>query len=169
MPLSLALEHLTRPEFNVTTADVTVGLLSGLISGICVLFHYEVMSTTSRVLARVRFPRRLRIIVVILAMLVAHVVEVWMFALSFWWLSAWEQLGNLHGIGAQDALAFVYYSVVTYTTLGLGDIIPIGPIRIMTGTESLVGLALITWSASFAFLEMQRDWTEYCGGAPGAD
>ena len=169
MLLPLALERLMRPEFNVTAADVTVGLLSGVLSGLCVLFHYEVMSTTSRFLSHVRFPRRMRIIVVILAMLVAHVVEVWMFALTFWGLSPWEQLGGLSAIGPTDAQAFVYYSVVTYTTLGLGDILPHGAIRILTGTEALVGLALITWTASFAFLEMQRDWAEYRRGVSGPD
>ena len=159
--LLVALQHLIRPTFNVTAADVTVGVISGLLAGVCVLFHYEVMSTTSRMLSRVHFPQRLRIVVVILAMLIAHVVEVWIFALSYWGLYPWEQLGTLPGIGPQDALAFVYYSVVTYTTLGLGDIIPVGAIRILTGTEALVGLALVTWSASFAFLEMQRNWAEY--------
>jgi hypothetical protein len=28
----------------------------------------------------------------------------------------------------------------------------------MTGTEALTGFLLITWSASFTFLEMQRFW-----------
>lgn len=154
-------EYPTRPTFDVTAADVTMGLVAGLIALVCVLVHFEIMSTTSRVLSRVRFPRRLRIVVVILAMLVAHVIEVWIFALTYWWLYPQTDLGTLPGITEHDALAFVYYSVVTYTTLGFGDIIPTGAFRILTGTEALVGLGLITWSASFAFLEMQRDWKEY--------
>lgn len=28
----------------------------------------------------------------------------------------------------------------------------------ITGTEALAGLSLITWSASFTFLQMQRIW-----------
>jgi len=28
----------------------------------------------------------------------------------------------------------------------------------MTGTESLIGFLLITWSASFTFFEMERYW-----------
>ena len=50
---------------------------------------------------------------------------------------------------------------MSFTTLGFGDITPMGAIRILCGTEALVGLSLITWSASLAFLEMQRDWAEF--------
>jgi hypothetical protein len=52
----------------------------------------------------------------------------------------------------------VYYSAVVYTTLGFGDVVPGGAIRFLTGVESVTGLVLITWSASFTFLEMQRYW-----------
>ncbi len=33
-----------------------------------------------------------------------------------------------------------------------------GPIRFIGGTMALTGLVLITWSASFTFLEMERFW-----------
>ena len=161
------IEQLTRPVFNVTAADLTMGLISAAIACVCVLSHYEVMSTTSKLIYRARFPRRLRVVVVILAMLLAHVIEVWMFALTYWWLSPQMDLGTLPGVAHEDGLAFVYYSVVTYTTLGFGDIVPTGAFRILTGTEALVGLSMITWSASFAFLEMQRDWAEYRHGGLG--
>ena len=52
----------------------------------------------------------------------------------------------------------VYFSFTTFTTLGFGDIHPLGPIRFLTGIEALTGLVLITWTASFLFLEMQRHW-----------
>ena len=48
--------------------------------------------------------------------------------------------------------------VVTSTTLGYGDIEPFGILRFLTGIEALAGLVLITWSASFLFVEMQRYW-----------
>jgi hypothetical protein len=37
----------------------------------------------------------------------------------------------------------------------------------MTGLEALTGLVMITWSASFTFLEMQRDWPPPRSGSPG--
>jgi hypothetical protein len=51
-----------------------------------------------------------------------------------------------------------YFSFTTYTTLGFGDIQPIGDLRFLIGMESLTGLVLITWTASFLFLEMNRYW-----------
>jgi hypothetical protein len=47
---------------------------------------------------------------------------------------------------------------MVYTTVGFGDLLPQGAIRFMSGMEALTGLVMITWSASFTFLEMQRDW-----------
>ncbi len=52
----------------------------------------------------------------------------------------------------------VYLSASTFTTIGFGDITLSGPIRFLCGTEGLIGFILITWSASFLFLEMERFW-----------
>jgi hypothetical protein len=45
-----------------------------------------------------------------------------------------------------------------YTTVGFGDVSPVGPIRFLAGTSALTGFVMITWSASFTFLEMERFW-----------
>ena len=62
------------------------------------------------------------------------------------------------GVTQMGILDCVYYSASVFTTLGFGDIVPLGPIRFMTGTEALSGLTFITWSASFTFLEMLKTW-----------
>ncbi len=162
MSTSLAcLGALERPPFTVSTAHLIVFGISGLAALTCVLVHYEAMSWTSRLLPRMRLPRRARIVGLILVMLTALVVEVWIFGLLYWFLSGWPELGHFVGPLGNDGLDFVYYSVTVFTTLGFGDIVPEGPLRILTGTEALVGLSLITWSASISFLEMQRDWAEF--------
>ena len=63
---------------------------------------------------------------------------------------------------AADANLFdcVYFSASVYTTVGFCDIVPIGPIRTMSGTEGITGLVMITWSASFALMEMLKNWNE---------
>jgi hypothetical protein len=48
--------------------------------------------------------------------------------------------------------------VTSYTTLGVGDVYPKGLLRILVGVEALNGFLLITWSASFTYLMMQRYW-----------
>lgn len=96
-----------------------------------------------------------------LGMITAHVVEIWLFAFVYWVLDHFPSLGHLEGAFEDGALDFVFFSAVSFTTLGFGDIVPHGPTRVLCGTEALAGLSLITWSASLAFLEMQRNWTEF--------
>jgi hypothetical protein len=70
-----------------------------------------------------------------------------------------EAWGTLTGNFDGSILDCVYFSFTTFTTLGFGDIVPIGDLRFLVGIESLTGLVLITWTASFLFLEMQRYWS----------
>ncbi len=151
----------SRRVFALEGAHVLMLFISALVTILCVVVHYEVMSWSSRYLARLGLPRRMRIVALIFALLAAHVVEIWIFGLTLWVLDAWPSLGTLHGEFDEGAFDFIYFSATVFSTLGFGDIVPQGPVRILTGTESLVGLSLITWSASLAFLEMQRDWAEY--------
>ncbi len=150
-----------RRGFHVSGPQVFVGTVSAAVAVACVLFHYEVMSWSSRLIPRLGLVRRARIVVLILVMLATHVVEVWIYGLTYWLLDGWPSVGRLVGSFEEGALDFVYFSVTSYTTIGFGDIVPTGPIRILCGSEALTGLALITWSASLAFLEMQRDWEEF--------
>ena len=52
----------------------------------------------------------------------------------------------------------VYLSFTCFTTVGFGDVVAIGHIRFLTVLEALTGLVLITWSASFLFLQMEQFW-----------
>jgi hypothetical protein len=92
--------------------------------------------------------------------LTAHAVEVWMFAASFFLMHKAEGWGQLTGNFDGSFFDCVYFSFTTFTTLGTGDIVPHGDLRYLTGLESLTGLVLITWSASFLYLEMTRYWDE---------
>jgi hypothetical protein len=67
-----------------------------------------------------------------------------------------EYGGQLEGNYNGTLLDSAYFSFTTYSTLGFGDIQPMGDIRFLTGLESLTGLVLVTWSASFLYFEMQR-------------
>lgn len=160
MDPALLLEATRRP-FDVSGTHVLIGLISGLITIVCILVHYEVMSWAIATLPRTALPRRARIVGLILAMLVAHVIEIWIFGLAYWWLDGYPHLGQINGAFDEGALDFIYFSVVTFATLGYGDFAPTGPISILCGTEALVGLNFLAWTASIVFLEMQRDWVEF--------
>lgn len=145
--------------FPFTSHDLAVVFVTGLAVLACVLLHYEAFSGFQKVLSRVAVGvHRRRILFLMFGLLALHVVEVWLFGLGYYVLINGHSQSALLGLQSGGFLEFVYYSAVVYTTLGLGDLIPHGAIRFMTGTEALTGFLLITWSASFTFLEMQRLW-----------
>ena len=93
-----------------------------------------------------------------LGAMLAHVIEIWVFGVGYCYLTEFDQLGSLVGDFAPTLGDCGYYSFVTYTTLGFGDLIPKGPIRFLTGMEALTGFLLITWTASFMYIQMQQGW-----------
>jgi hypothetical protein len=125
----------------------------------CILLHYEVFTLLTRVLARLHVRvRRRRILLLMFGLLALHVTEIWLFGLGYWSLTSASELSRVSGATAGQLADLVYFSAVVYSTLGLGDLVPAGAIRFMAGTESLAGFLLLTWSASFTFIEMQRFW-----------
>jgi hypothetical protein len=129
------------------------------IIAVVIGLHYEVLRSCIRFLPAVTHRRRRRVIILILVILFTHSVEIWLFAIGYYALLRFESLGGVEGaMEMATVLDHAYYSGMVYTTVGFGDIVPTGPIRFMTGMEALTGLVMITWSASFTFLEMQRDW-----------
>nr|MBV6631296.1 two pore domain potassium channel family protein [Oceanococcus sp. HetDA_MAG_MS8] len=124
-----------------------------------VVMHYEVLARVNVLLPRWRqLPPRTRVLVVMITLVLLHVVEIWIFGVGIYAVNWMPSLGLIHGVERLELLDAVYLSATTYTTLGFGDLVPHGPIRFLVGTEALAGLLLITWSASFTYLEMQRDW-----------
>ena len=139
-------------------ANLTVVLATLLTVALCVLLHYEGLSRLSRSVSRSDSPRRRRVLYAIMGVLGLHVTEIWLFGGVLWLLLLWPDCGYLHGLTHAPLLDAVYLSAMTYTTVGFGDLAPVGPIRFLSGTEALTGFVLITWSASFTFLEMERFW-----------
>jgi hypothetical protein len=68
------------------------------------------------------------------------------------------RFGSLVGNVEHGISDFFYYSAITYTSLGFGDIAPQGSLRILAAVEAITGLVLIAWTASFAFVAMQSLW-----------
>lgn len=140
-------------------AAVVAGTFTAI--SLSVLLHYEGLLFVSRNLQRIGGPRHIKVLYGILSMLALHVAEIWIFGLTLWLLLHWPACGQIvssAGTGGLGLLDAVYFSAITYSTVGFGDVLPVGPIRLLAGTESLIGLVLIGWSASFTYLEMERFW-----------
>jgi Ion channel len=133
-------------------------LIAVVIVGLCVTAHYEALSACNRYLPVLSRRRRRRVLLLICAVLVTHVAEIWLFGFGYFLLARHTELGGLTGLVSHELPEYVYFSAMTYTTVGFGDVLPTGAIRFLSGMEALTGLVMITWSASYTFLEMQRDW-----------
>ena len=132
-----------------------------LVLSIIITLHYEMLRNCIRLLPAVAHKRRRRVIFLILVILLTHAVEIWIFGIAYAFLARFGLFGVIEGTSpALELIDYVYFSAMVYTTVGFGDLVPEGPIRFMAGMEALTGLVMITWSASFTFLEMQRDWRE---------
>jgi hypothetical protein len=124
-----------------------------LIAAVCALLvvsttaiHYEVLRGLSAGLPRLRIPSRGKLLVVIFATFLAHAVEILLYAVAVYLLGHFSFNVSL------------YFSAETYTSLGYGDVVPTGDLRLLAGVEALNGLLLIGWSASYTFIAMERFW-----------
>ncbi|MFV0478741.1 MAG: potassium channel family protein [Parahaliea sp.] len=125
---------------------------------IAVEFHYECLHILSRLLPHIPIRPRYKIVVGIGGALIAHAIEIWMFAAAYYLAAHQFSWGTLAGGEVTRLMDCAYYSFTVFTTLGFGDITPQGDLRYLTGLEALTGLVLITWTASFLYIEMQKYW-----------
>jgi len=145
---------------------IITALATLVIVIVSVVVHYEGLSGLTKWVSLDLLPPRTRIATLIFGQVTLHVIEIWIFAAGYFVLTKYLEFGTLLQsayIGEQVPLVmgfadYVYYSAIVYSTLGFGDLVPYGPVRLLTGMEAVLGLVLITWSASFTFLEMQRYW-----------
>lgn len=134
-------------------------LVNAFIVALSVLIHYEFLYRATTLVPKVRIKHRFRIVMVVFIALIAHVVEIGLFALAYFYMAKDEFWGSIQGNFNGSLLDSLYFSFTNFSTLGFGDIEPFGAIRFLVGMEALVGFVLITWTASFLFYEMQRYWS----------
>ncbi len=137
---------------------VATVLIIALLVVLSVSVHYEMLYRFSNLMPERATSHRYRVLVGVVAALCAHVIEIWLFAIAYYWMIKAGGFGTLQRNFNGSLLDCAYFSASTYSTLGVGDIEPTGALRFVAGMESLVGLVLIAWTASFMFSQMQRFW-----------
>jgi len=86
-----------------------------------------------------------------LVLITLHIIEILVWALAYWLVLP---VGEL-----QDFESAFYFSAVTFTTLGYGDITLNSDWRILSGLEAIDGILLIGWTTAFLFAVLQRAWS----------
>ena len=78
-------------------------------------------------------------------MILLHLGEISVWALLYFWRGAMP-----------DLQAAFYFSAVTYTTTGYGDLVLPGEWRLVGGVEALTGILMCGWSTGFFFAVVSR-------------
>ncbi len=134
-------------------------LITALLVVLSTFTHYEVLRLLSVYVPRITIRPRARLLAVIIGTFFGHMLEITFYALAYYFLKDHFDVGYFGGHFADTFSSYLYFSAETYTTIGLGDIYPLGSLRMITGIEALSGLLLIGWSASFTYLAMQKFWS----------
>ncbi|MBO0905812.1 potassium channel family protein [Jiella sonneratiae] len=115
------------------------------------MIHYEVIVGISDRFGR-NGHRMRRILPVALSVLVAtHLLEIGAYAGAFWLARDVLRIGLLNGSGPIGFAEIFYFAAETYTSLGYGDIIPVGDIRLLASIEPVDGLLLLAWSGALLY------------------
>lgn len=124
--------------------------------------HYEFLWRLNRALPKFTFyPRRGKVLLAVMGAMCSHYIQIVLFAYVFYAMQGHygTTLGN-EGVDDDSFGDFIYFSMETYTSLGIGDVLPRQALRLLVGIESITGLIMISWTASFTYLEMHRYWEE---------
>lgn len=134
-------------------------VVNTIVIATAVFIHYEVLLQLSRLLPRMHHVGyRLRIITGVIGAMIAHTMEIWMFGLVYYAMTSTPGFGSIKGDPDLSLMDCVYFSFITYSSVGYGDLFPEGGLRFLAGLEALTGLVFIAWTASFLFFEMERYW-----------
>lgn len=79
-----------------------------------------------------------------------HVIQIVLWALTYRALVPPAELATLE--------TAIYFSFVTFTTLGYGDITLSEGWRLLSGIEAMNGILLVGWSTAVLFAVVQRMW-----------
>jgi hypothetical protein len=128
-------------------------LCTALLLAISVLIHALVLTSLFR--RTTRWPALAtsgfllstwHMIVVAWWITLAHVAEILVWGLFY------ARMGIFPDLATAE-----YFSIVTYTTVGYGDLVPPERWRLLAGVEALTGLLMAGWSTAF-FFSFANQW-----------
>jgi len=135
-----------------------ISLITALASISSIGLHFTALLFTTKFLAKFHGTHPAIIGFALLLAVIAHLLEVLIFAIALYFMLSHSLI--TFSIDAPNFFDIFYFSGTTYTTVGYGDIVLIGNGRIVSVVESLMGLVLIAWTASFTYYEMNRKWSQ---------
>jgi len=137
---------------------MTAIFLAALLIAATIFIHYETLRMASLSASGLNAHPRMRMWMMLSAALLSHLIHIALYAVGFVLLEHNFALGTIAGPDSGSYDDAFYFSITSYTTLGIGDIYPTGQVRLLSGIEALNGLVMVTWTASTTYLHMERFW-----------
>ncbi|MEM9501717.1 MAG: potassium channel family protein [Pseudomonadota bacterium] len=137
---------------------MTAIIFAALLIAATIVIHYETLRLASRGANEFQFGPRKRLWLMLVAAQISHLTHVALYMMAFLLLEHEFAVGTLEGPDSGALNDAFYFSITSYTTLGIGDIYPTGQLRLLSGIEALNGLVMVTWTASMTYLHMERFW-----------
>lgn len=81
------------------------------------------------------------------------------YAVFYWGPTHYAGFADLSGNVEDHFLTYLYFSITSYSSLGIGDVFPVGSLRFLAGVEAINGLILIILVGSVHLF--------YCSGNVG--
>lgn len=141
-------------EFLIT------GLLGCALIAICSFTIYEIVRFCWKRLPHSKGHPHQQMLRVVISIFTGHIINIWIFGAVYYLLIHYD-LGQLKtSIGAldKDIFSCIYFSSVIYTTVGLGDVVPEGALRMIVAVQGLCGFIMIGWTVTFTYLAMEKFW-----------
>jgi hypothetical protein len=132
----------------------------------CVYLHLGALALLWWSYPRLVALLRMFVGVMVLGVFVVHFLEIALFAAAIVMIARIdpaETTGGAFNLSRFDAL---YCSAGFYTTTG-GPPLPTVSLRLLTVAETLTGVILLAWTASFLFMVMRKHWEERVEGKIG--
>jgi voltage-gated potassium channel Kch len=126
-------------------------LIALALMGVCVVIHAAGMTLALRQLRThrpptLRFWPVTRMFVLVAAWIILlHLAEIAVWAVFYLWREAMPDLASA-----------LYFSAVTYTTTGYGDLVLPEGWRLLGGVHALTGILMCGWSTGFFFAVVNR-------------
>ena len=137
--------------------------LTAFVHLLCLGILVRVLRFREHLFRRLRIMPQMLLFAGVLGIVIVHALEIWLYALLYVQLQAVSQL--------EQAL---YFSIVTYSTLGYGDVLLPHEWRILGATEGPVGVIMLGWSTAFLISLLSQtkllgeDWLAAPSAAPKA-
>jgi len=130
---------------NMTIAALLMVITTAIHASGMLLVVRMVLSKEEKSASRKRLMHLYSVAGVVLLMFLISVIEVLAWSLTYLWLGALESLEKA-----------TYFSMVTFTTLGYGEIVLDGQWRLLASFEAANGIIMFGWTTAIVLAAVQR-------------